>query len=68
MVQIQQTTTTHLAKQLATVRQENLAAATQLETQVANLQKERTVAMTFFVCIRCVNPPQIHFVPSPISA
>jgi hypothetical protein len=30
-----------------------------------NLQKERTVAMTFFVCIRCVNPPQIRFVLHP---
>jgi hypothetical protein len=68
MVQTQQATIAQLANQLATVQQENQAAVTQLETQVANLQKERTVAMTFFVCIRCVNPPQIHFVPSPISA
>jgi hypothetical protein len=98
MVQTQQATIAQLAKQLATVQQENQAAATQLvlerttiaakleehvttstqlimanatantelvlayaaknntivaqlETQVANLQKERTVAKTFFVCI-----------------
>jgi hypothetical protein len=68
MVQTQQATIAQLAKQLVTAQQENQAAVTQLETQVANLQKERTVAMTFFVCIRCVNPPQIRFVPSPISA
>jgi hypothetical protein len=29
----------------------NNTTVAQLETQVANLQKERTVAMTFFVCI-----------------
>ena len=94
MVQTQQATIAQLAKQLATVQQDNHAAATlerttiaakleehmttstqlimanatanaelvlacsaknnttvaQLETQVAKLQKERTVDMTFFVC------------------
>jgi hypothetical protein len=45
MVQTQQATIAQLAKQLATVQQENQAAATQLKTQVANLQKVRTVAM-----------------------
>ena len=97
MVQTQQATIAQLATQLATVQQDNHAAATQLvlerttiaakleehmttstqlimanttanaelvlafsaknnttvaqlETQVAKLQKERTVDMTFFVC------------------